>query len=245
MPGLGILFTSFHLIPGSQINYGPVAFALSGVALAWGHYSYRLFDLKPTAHRILISSMSDAILVLDMQNRVVDFNPASKTIFNFHDGAAIGQSIEQLFSFGQHLVRQFQNGTVTQMEIDYEQVGKQHHYDLRISPLKNPRGQLSGRLIVMRDITWRKQAEKEKELLITELQNALTQVNTLSGLLPICANCKKIRTDEGYWQEVELYVESHSEAKFSHSICPGCAKDLYPQFFEDEQHNHPANETTL
>jgi AmiR/NasT family two-component response regulator len=66
-----------------------------------------------------------------------------------------------------------------------------------------------------------------------ELQEALTRVKTLRGLLPICASCKKIRDDQGYWQQVEVYLRQHSEAQFSHGICPDCAKKLYPQLFED------------
>lgn len=64
-----------------------------------------------------------------------------------------------------------------------------------------------------------------------ELENALTSVKQLSGLLPICASCKKIRNDKGYWEQIEGYVRDHSEAQFSHGICPGCAKKLYPDIF--------------
>jgi AmiR/NasT family two-component response regulator len=67
-----------------------------------------------------------------------------------------------------------------------------------------------------------------------ELQAALSKVKLLSGLLPICANCKKIRNDEGYWQDVAVYVRDHSEAEFSHGICPDCMKQLYPEFIEPE-----------
>ncbi len=61
-----------------------------------------------------------------------------------------------------------------------------------------------------------------------ELEIALAQVKTLSGLLPICAHCKKIRDDHGYWQQVEVYLRDHSEAEFSHALCPDCYRELYP-----------------
>ena len=64
-----------------------------------------------------------------------------------------------------------------------------------------------------------------------ELQETLAQVKILSGLLPICANCKKIRDDEGYWQDVALYIRDHSEAEFSHGLCPDCVQELYPDFY--------------
>jgi CheY-like chemotaxis protein len=67
-----------------------------------------------------------------------------------------------------------------------------------------------------------------------ELQEALAKVTTLRGLLPICASCKKIRDDQGYWQQVEVYVRDHSEAEFSHCLCPDCARKLYPELYEDQ-----------
>lgn len=70
----------------------------------------------------------------------------------------------------------------------------------------------------------------EREKLIRELQTALTNVKTLQKLLPICASCKKIRDDEGYWQEVEIYFHRHSDTEFSHGICPACARKLYPEY---------------
>ena len=78
------------------------------------------------------------------------------------------------------------------------------------------------------DITERKLAEEEWEKLILELQKALSEVKLLSGLLPICSSCKKIRNDKGYWEQIECYIGDHSEAEFSHSICPDCAERLYP-----------------
>ncbi len=69
---------------------------------------------------------------------------------------------------------------------------------------------------------------KQKERLIVELQGALAEVKTLSGLLPICSYCKKIRDDKGYWNQIETYIRQRSEAEFTHSICPNCAKMLYP-----------------
>lgn len=81
---------------------------------------------------------------------------------------------------------------------------------------------------VARDITATKLAERDRERLIADLQGALAEVRTLSGLLPICAKCKNIRDDRGYWNKIESYISKHSKAEFSHSICPDCAKALYP-----------------
>ncbi|MCK5077058.1 MAG: hypothetical protein KAR38_11815, partial [Calditrichia bacterium] len=83
------------------------------------------------------------------------------------------------------------------------------------------------------DITERKKAEEEKEKLNTELQTALAEVKTLRGIIPICSSCKKIRDDKGYWNQIESYIREHSDAQFSHSICPDCAKRLYPEYYDE------------
>ncbi len=82
-------------------------------------------------------------------------------------------------------------------------------------------------LIFLRDISERKRAEAEREKLVRDLQKTLAEVKTLKGILPICASCKKIRDDKGYWRQIEAYIRDHSEAEFSHGLCPDCAKKLY------------------
>ena len=82
------------------------------------------------------------------------------------------------------------------------------------------------------DISERKQAAGEREKLIVDLQKALQDVRTLSGLLPICSSCKKIRDDKGYWNILEQYISEHSDAEFSHGLCPDCAKTLYPDYYK-------------
>jgi hypothetical protein len=85
--------------------------------------------------------------------------------------------------------------------------------------------------LLQQEIVERVQTERVLQSKNEELQVALTKVKQLSGLLPICANCKKIRDDSGYWHQLETYIHRHSEADFSHGICPECAVKLYPEFF--------------
>ena len=73
----------------------------------------------------------------------------------------------------------------------------------------------------------------ERQRLILQLREALARVRTLSGLLPICSSCKNVRDDRGYWQAVEVYVQTHTEAAFSHALCPPCARRLYPDLMGD------------
>lgn len=84
-----------------------------------------------------------------------------------------------------------------------------------------------------KEVAERERAEQEKVKVILDLKKALAEVKKLSGLLPICASCKKIRDDKGYWQQIEAYIRDHSEAEFSHGICPECMKKLYPEFVKD------------
>ena len=83
-------------------------------------------------------------------------------------------------------------------------------------------------LNLMTDITARKRLELERESMLGNLQKAISDVKILSGLLPICASCKKIRDDQGYWYQLESYIVDHSEAVFTHGICPDCRDELYP-----------------
>ncbi len=83
-----------------------------------------------------------------------------------------------------------------------------------------------------KEIEQRAAAEKEREELISELREAIAKVKTLSGLLPICASCKKIRDDSGYWNRIEDYISKHSDAEFTHGLCPECATRLYPEFYD-------------
>jgi PAS domain S-box-containing protein len=96
------------------------------------------------------------------------------------------------------------------------------------SPQKTGKDIFLGTQGIAKDITERKEVEEEREKLILKLQVALDNIKILKGLLPICANCKKIRDDKGYWNQIEIYIREHSDAEFSHGICPGCAQNLYP-----------------
>ena len=75
-----------------------------------------------------------------------------------------------------------------------------------------------------------RRVESERENLVEELQQALAQMKELRGILSICSSCKKIRDDNGFWHEIEHYIASHSQAEFSHSICPDCEEELYPEY---------------
>ena len=118
-----------------------------------------------------------------------------------------------------------QKGEVVTTEIVNPKDGRT--YNVSHSPIFHENGSIS-KMTIFRDITQSKLLEVEREKLIKELKNALDQVKQLSGLLPICASCKRIKDDKGDWHQIESYIRDHSEAEFTHGICQECVKKLYP-----------------
>ena len=92
-------------------------------------------------------------------------------------------------------------------------------------------GKAIGLICIGHDVTEQRSSEKQKEVLIHELQDALSKVKTLQKLLPICSQCKKIRDDEGYWNRIEEYFNKHSDTQFSHGLCPDCAEAYFPGLY--------------
>ena len=85
------------------------------------------------------------------------------------------------------------------------------------------------------DVPERRRLESERDRLMQQLEDALANLKVLGGFIPICSSCKKIRNDSGYWQQLEVYMRDHSEAQFSHGVCPDCMKRLYPEFADEDQ----------
>jgi PAS domain S-box-containing protein len=112
--------------------------------------------------------------------------------------------------------------------------GGKIHCILTATPFRQIGGELFGIVEDFKDISHLKQVEAEREKTIAELRCAMNEVKILSGLLPVCVSCKKIRDDNGYWNQIEAYVREHSEAEFTHSLCPDCAKVLYPDLKNKE-----------
>jgi PAS domain S-box-containing protein len=103
------------------------------------------------------------------------------------------------------------------------------------TPLPDREGRVIGTVHVARDITVQKRADEERDRLIAELQASLAQVKVLGGLLPICSSCKRIRDDQGYWNQLEAYIRDHSDADFTHGICPECREELYPGLLPESE----------
>lgn len=107
-----------------------------------------------------------------------------------------------------------------------------YHFIVTAKPLLDENQKLIGIIEYFQDITELRKAERIKTNLIEDLEDSLKEANLLSGFLPICASCKKIRNDKGYWDQIEKYISTHSRAVFTHSICPDCAQKLYPEYYK-------------
>lgn len=119
--------------------------------------------------------------------------------------------------------------------VHYGEQGEKLYVEVSATPIRDQNGKVIQVVHITRDITARRKAEEEREKLIHALQKALGDIKTLTGLLPICANCKKIRDDKGYWNQIEDYISEHSAAEFSHGLCPQCAEKLYPKYVKKDK----------
>ena len=230
IPWLAVALTYMPFDPFPGWDLPPIAFAITGVLLVVGMRRFSLLDLVPIARDQAVEKMSDGYLVLDAQERLVDINPAARTLLAAPD-AAVGMRADDIRGPLADALSRLRG-----LAEDHVQMNIPGHPDvhlgLRVSDLFDRDGRATGRLLVIRDISERHRLEMEREELIRELQEALADVKTLSGLLPICASCKKIRDDQGYWRTVEKFISDRSGAQFSHGMCDDCLRKLYPDLAE-------------
>jgi len=128
----------------------------------------------------------------------------------------------------------FAEGKTEEIEVRVPHTSGDTYYLTTVKPILNDSGEVETVICTSKNITKRKLAEVALEKERDNLLKALNEIKTLAGLLPICASCKKIRDDKGYWNQIESYISEHSKAEFSHGICPECAKELYPDFHIDQ-----------
>ncbi len=229
LPWLANVLYLSGMSPFPNLDLSPFTFSFMGIVLIFGLFKFRIFDIMPVARDILIENMMDGVLVLNNDGIVVDINPAALRLTGLTSTSSIGKDIEEIFSPWPEFLSCCRNEQTFERKIP-GRINPAQCLDMNVIKLTDSSNRPSGWLILLRDITIRKQLETEREDLIRSLQEALDSVKTLNGLLPICANCKKIRDDDGYWQQVEVYIHKHTEADFSHGLCPDCIKTLYPEF---------------
>jgi PAS domain-containing protein len=230
-PWIGVIVYLTPLNPWPGLDLIPLSFAATGVLLLLALWRFRLLDLAPVALRQLFAGMTDGLVVLDAQDRVVDINPAARHLFGV-EANPVGLSAHSLAGWDRMIPARWSTG---EERIETRFPGEPARFlDLRVTTIAGSEDSVAGRLVVIRDVTARREVEVERERLIGELQRALADIRTLRGLLPICAGCKKIRDDQGYWKGLEQYLSEHAEVQFSHGLCPDCLGKYYPASSEDE-----------
>jgi PAS domain S-box-containing protein len=181
-----------------------------------------------------VESSEDAIIGKTPEGIVVTWNRGAERIFGYTAEEVLGRPITMLIPpdrLGEEpkIIERLRRGEYIEHfeTVRRRKDGQEVDISLTISLIKDQTGKIIGVSKIARDITERQRAKAEQEQLLNVLKDALARVKTLYGLLPICASCKKIRSDEGYWKNIETYIEEHSDASFTHGICPDCVQKLY------------------
>jgi len=198
-------------------------------------------------NQMILNAAREGIIGLDLVGQITFANPSAAALTQYEIEELIGKDAHSLLHHSKPngspypeeecpIYDTFLKGISrnNRNEVFWKKGGTSFEVAYSGAPIRED-GRIVGAVVTFLDISEVKQAELERERLINELRDALAQVRTLKGYLPICAHCKKIRNDKGYWEQIEKYIRDHSEAEFSHGICPDCAKKLYPEFSLDDK----------
>jgi PAS domain S-box-containing protein len=212
-------------------------------------------DLEEQDRIVIYESMirhcAVAIFAIDRDHRVIHWNMACEELTGIRAGEVLGTS-DHWRAFYDH-----ERPCLSDLLIEGRQETMQEHYQVYgasillphglhaegwfsqiggkdrylifdASPVYSRTGEVMAATETLQDITELKQIEEERERLNIRLQDAIDKIKTLRGLIPICAGCKKIRDDKGFWNHLEQYFEEHSDASFSHGLCPECFQKYFP-----------------
>jgi PAS domain S-box-containing protein len=205
------------------------------------HRQSELPDFPDSCYRKVFENSPDAFILINAQTgKIMKANPAVETLLGYDPDDLVNQeftmlippmtensakeALEEIRMFGGVLVQEF-----------FCADGSRTILDMTLAII--PWDERDIILAAFRDAKDRIRAEAERERLICELQEALDNIRTLKGLIPICVSCKKIRNDGGYWERVEDYIREHSNVEFTHGICPDCSRKLYPQQAQGEKNS--------
>jgi PAS domain S-box-containing protein len=195
----------------------------------------------------ILNSADYGIVSTDLKGIVQTFNPAAEQLLGYSAKEIVGKTTPMMWRDASEIAERADKLSkklglpvrptfeIIAMKVQFDEIdegewtfirkdGSRFTSLLVVTALSDEAGSFTGFLGIFRDISKQKQYEIDREKLIAELQEAMAQVKTLSGMIPICGWCKSVRADEGYWQTVEQYVRAHSEATFSHGMCPDCAE---------------------
>jgi len=191
----------------------------------------------------IAASLGEGVLVIDEEGRLTFMNPEAERLLGWKSEELIGQNLHALIHHQRPDGTPYPSEECPSNEVlrtGVRQVVERDAYlckdgsFLPIAYVTAPvweGDRVVASVIAFQDITMRQMFEEERERLIGKLEDALDNVKKLEGMLPICSSCKRIRDDKGGWTQMEEYIHEHSEAEFSHGLCPDCAQRMYPKYF--------------
>lgn len=197
-------------------------------------------SVSETRYRRLFETAKDGILILDaITGRILDVNPFLVSMLGYSHEEFSGKTLWEIGSF-----KDIEASKTAFLELQEKEYIRYEDLPLMTKDGRSINVEFISNVYPVdhtkviqcniRDITDRRMAEQERERLVLDLQDALSKIKTLSGLLPICASCKKIRDDTGYWNQLEKYISEYADVTFSHSYCPECAKKAVQDYGEDK-----------
>lgn len=216
LPWVGNAIYNFKLAPAPMqgVDWGALGLVAMGIILARAVWWEGLLDVFPKVWDTLLDGLSEGVIVV--RGGSVSFaNPAARRKLGVADSDKI--SVETL----QRLREPGSKGTTREVELPGEPAT---WVEVRIDAVKNRWGEAEGELVMLRDVSVRKALEAEREQLITDLSGALSEVNALQDLLPVCSWCRKVRDDSGYWEGLEKYLGKR--VRITHGICPDCHANM-------------------
>jgi PAS domain S-box-containing protein len=195
----------------------------------------RELRLAEERHRSLVENAPFPLAISSPEGKILFVNPRSAEIFKFDRQSVIGTKATDYYGDLEGraglLKLMEERGVVNDYEVLMRKTGGETFWAY-LSASKIIFEGKPAIITAFNDITARKKTEAERDRLIGELQSAAAEIETLSGILPICAGCKQIRDDQGFWNQVEHYIQTHSKVRFSHGFCPECERKYFPDHFE-------------
>lgn len=183
---------------------------------------------------MVLDQVNDVIMIHDFAGRIRYFNEATLKMRGFSRSELAHMKMNQITA------PQYRDMMRSRMEVVWEKgelvfESSTQNKDGSSTPVEvhARRIEMDGEPVVLsiaRDISLRHEHEQTRDRLLKELQTAMVRIKTLNGMIPICSNCKKLRNDDGYWQQVEEYLRQHTDADFSYGLCDQCSAELYPEF---------------
>ncbi|MCK4653239.1 MAG: response regulator [Candidatus Cloacimonetes bacterium] len=201
------------------------------------HKAEKELEESRAKFRSMFMGNPEPSVYLDKDYNIADINPRFSEYFYYTIEEVKGKNIDTLIIPDEKLKEAEDLNQKMEQGYVYHDTFRKHK-DGTLVPVSISaasilvNGKSVGSFVIYKDISKQKKAEDEREKVIIDLQKALDEVKALSGLIPICSHCKKIRDDSGYWEQVEYYISKRSGVDFSHSICPECMKKYYPKQYE-------------